>query len=147
VKPEAVLGRLVRACIEARDHPVIEERDAAVEGVALVLEQIVRERLAEDWDWDARHLSLDGLQTLSVEVEGETRLHIVGAFYLLHGRGHRMLPMEAAFSLDPGAVSTVKVAGAESVFEMPQSERQLVRGVRSAVWRHALRLHLAGDST
>ncbi len=144
VEPEAVLGNLVVGCIEARDHPAVEERDAAVEDLALVLEDIVRKRLGDELE----QASLDGIKTLTVDSDGATSLYFCGAFYLLEvGAGsrtrHRMLPMEADLSVEPGAFSIVKVAGPGSVFEMPQSERQFVRGLENAIWRHRLRLRLA----
>lgn len=143
MEPEAVLGNLVVGCIETRDHPAMEERDAAVDDLALVLEDMVRKRLGDELG----HASLDGTKTLTVDSDGASSLHIRGAFYLLEvgtaGRtGHRMLPMEADLSVERGAVSLVKVAGPDSVFEMPQSERQFVRGNENAVWRHRLDLRL-----
>ena len=143
VDPETVLGNLVVGCIETRDHPMMEERDAAVEDLSLVLEDIVRQRLGDD----LQHASLDGIKTSAVDSDGARTLHILGAFYLLEVRGggrtgHRMLPMEAHLSVEPGAVSSVKVGGQDSVFELPQSERQFVRGIETASWRHRLDLRL-----
>lgn len=138
-----LLSRFVADCIEAQDHPLVEERDKAVNDVALILQQVIRERLGDAWEWDPRFVALDGLKTLSVVSDGEKALKIVGAFYLLEGRGHRMLPIEAALTVAPGAESLVRVGGRDSVFEMPQSERQFVRGIERAEWRHTLTLRLA----
>ena len=143
MESESLLARLVAACIEAEDHPVIEERDEAVSEVALLLQQVVRERLADEWESDERYVALDGIRTLSVRTAGEKALHILGAFYLLEGHGHRMLPVEAELTVEPGAESTVKLGGRESVFELPTSERQFVRGIEGAHWRHSLSLRLA----
>jgi hypothetical protein len=143
VTSEEVLRNLVRGCIESRDHPVIEERDEAVADVALALEDFVRASLSTGGAWDSRFLSLDGLKPARVEYEGNTRLRIVGAFYLLDEHGHQMLPIEAELSISPGDVSTVKVAGSGSVFDMPQSERQFTAGIDNAEWEHHVQLVLA----
>ena len=89
-----------------------------------------------------RYFTLDGTKPLSVTADGEARLHLLGAFYLLGDRGHRMLPVDAALTIEPGEASIVKVASAQSVFDLPQSERQFIRGVEAAAWRHELRLEL-----
>ena len=145
---EAVLASLVEACIAARDHPVREEREESVHDLALSLERIVQERLADTWEWDERYAGLDGLKTLSVEVRGDRTLHIVGAFYVLVTRGggtdHRMLPVDAELSIEPGVRSTVKVAAIDCLFEIPASHRQFARGVERADWRHLVELSLAG---
>jgi hypothetical protein len=47
-EPETVSARLVATCIEARDHPLMQERDATLGDLSLVLEDIVRARLAGD---------------------------------------------------------------------------------------------------
>ena len=91
--------------------------------------------------------SLDGLKTMAVESDGATMLHIVGAFYVIvtrqgGGTDHRMLPMEAHLSLEAGATSSVKVGRQDSLFEMPQSARQFVRGVEAATDWHQLNLRL-----
>ncbi len=138
-----LLSRLVADCIEAWHRAPVEERDEAVDDVALVLQQVIMERLAAEWDWDSRFVSLDGLKTLSVESDGDQAVKLVGAFYLLEGRRHRMLPVEADLTVAPGAESLVRIGGADSVFDIPQSERQFVRGIESARWRHTLVLRLA----
>lgn len=143
VKQEIVLGNLVVGCIQTRDHPMMEEREEALAEMSLVLEDIVRKRLGEALG----NPSLDGLKTLLVESDGETTLHIVGAFYVIvtrpgGGTDLRMLPVEAHLSVKDGALSTVKVGGQDSAFEMPQSARQFARGVEAARWRHRLDLRL-----
>jgi hypothetical protein len=140
--PETVLGSLVVGCIQTRDHPVIEERDEAVGDLSLVLEDVVRKRIGDDLS-----ASFDGIRTFTVESDGEQTLHIVGAFYVLETigaghTGHRMLPLDAHLTVEPGAVSTVQVGGRDSLFEMPRSARQFVRGIESARWRHRLELRL-----
>jgi hypothetical protein len=75
-------------------------------------------------------------------------LNISGAFYTLGvaaqgRRGDPMLPMDALLSVEPGAVSIVRVAGRESLFEMPQSERQFQRAFEKAVWHHSFELRLS----
>jgi hypothetical protein len=82
--------------------------------------------------WDPRYLSLDGIQTHRVETDGSTRLRIVGAFYLLDEHGHRMLPVDADLAIKPGAASTIKIAGAESVCDMPSSERRFIAAIDPA---------------
>lgn len=139
---ETILGNLVAGCIQTQDHPAIEERDAAVGDLSLVLEDIVRKRIGGELA-----ASFDGLQTLTVQTDGERILHIAGAFYVLEttgagGTGHRMLPVQAELTLEPAATSIVKVGGRSSLFEMPQSARQLVRGIEGADWRHRLELRL-----
>lgn len=141
-EPETVLGNLVVGCIDTRDHSVIEERDEAVGDLSLVLEDIVRKRLGDELG-----TSFDGIRTFTIETDGAKTLHIVGAFYVLETigaghTGHRMLPMEAHLTVEPGAESFVKVGGRDSLFEMPQSARQSVRGVEGATWRHRLELRL-----
>lgn len=135
---KAVVATLVRGAIETRDHPSIEERDEAVAEVALALEEMVRRELRASGAWDSSWLSLDGLQPLRVETDGSARLRIVGAFYLLDEHGHRMLPVDADLSIEPGASSTIKLAGSESVFEMPHVERRFVAAVESATWAHCV---------
>jgi len=141
-EPETVLGNLVVGCIQTRDHPVIAERDEAVGDLSLVLEDIVRKRLG-----DELAASFDGIRTFTVETDGEKTLHIVGAFYVLETigaghTGHRMLPVEAHLTIEPGAESFVEVGGRDSLFEMPQSARQFVRGIEGATWRHRFELRL-----
>jgi hypothetical protein len=48
-----------------------------------------------------------------------------------------MLPMDAVLTVAPGAVSIVTVAGQESLFEVPQSERHFQRAYEAAVWRQS----------
>jgi hypothetical protein len=142
VTSAAVLANLVRGAIETREHPMIEERDEAVAELALGLEEIVRKRLSEKGAWDPRYVSLDGIQTHRVETDGSTRLRIVGAFYLLDEHGHRMLPVDADLSIKPGAVSTIKIADAASVFDMPTSERRFIAAIEQPTWQHSIRLAL-----
>jgi hypothetical protein len=54
-----------------------------------------------------------------------------------------MLPMDARLSVEPGAVSVVKVAGRESLFEVPQSERRFQSAVERASWDHSFELRLS----
>jgi|GEM_PF-4870449 hypothetical protein len=54
-----------------------------------------------------------------------------------------MLPVDALFSVEPGAVSTVRVAGRDSLFDAPQSERQFQRGFEAAVWHRSFELRLS----
>ena len=58
-----------------------------------------------------------------------SELHVVGAFYMLEGNRDRMLPVEAHLNVKPGAVSTVKLGGGDSAFELPSSERQFARSI------------------
>jgi len=37
-----------------------------------------------------------------------------------------MLPVDADISIKPGAGSTIKIAGGDSVFDMPSSERRFI---------------------
>ena len=142
MESQLLLRRAVAAGIEAQEHPATDERDEAIAEVGLVLQEVVRQQLADAWEFDSRYATLDGLRTLSVTTDGRCQLHILGAFYLLEGRGHRMLPVDAAFNVKPGTESMVRVAGRGSVFEMPTSERQFVRGVEGAEWAHTVGLRL-----
>lgn len=54
-----------------------------------------------------------------------------------------MLPMDALLSIEPGAVSIVSVAGRESLFEAPQSERQFQRAFEAAAWHQSFELRLS----
>jgi len=142
VDPETVLGNLVVGCIQTRDHPMIEERDAAIGDLSLVLEDIVRNRIGDDLS-----SSFDGIRTFIVESDGEQTLHIVGAFYVLETigaghTGHRLLPVDALLTIQPGGVSLVQVGNRDSLFDMPQSARQFVRGIERATWRHRFELRL-----
>jgi hypothetical protein len=105
----------------------------------LKLQLAVQERLGELGDFDPRFVALDGLRKLSVERDGDA-LHIVGAFFLLDGNDNRMLPMDV--HLRPAGESTVKLGGADSVFEIPTSERQFARRMAGVRWAHRLKLRL-----
>ncbi len=130
--------------IEVRDHPVVEERTKALNHVAVLLEALVREQL----DDEQLAASLDGLSTRTVVSDGESRLSIRGAFYTLGMRrggqtGDPMLPIDALLTVEPGAVSVVKVAGRGSLFAVPQSERQFQRAFEVALWPHTFELRLS----
>jgi hypothetical protein len=56
-----------------------------------------------------------------------------------------MLPMNAHLSVAPGAVSVVRVANRDGLFEMPESERQFQRAFEKAVWQHSIELRLHGS--
>jgi hypothetical protein len=107
-----------------------------------VIEDVVRERI------DDRELaaSLDGLGGSRVLPDGPTGLNVTGAFWTLqssHGHaGEWMLPMEARFSLDAGAVSVIRVATREGLFEPGSSERQFQRALADAVWQPGIELQL-----
>ncbi len=108
----------------------MEEPAKALNEVAGLLEDIVRERL----DDDRLAASLDGLHARRIAFDGDRTLSI-SAFYTpgMAGRGRTgdpMLLMDAVLSLEPGAVSIVRVAGRESLFDVPQSERQFQRASR-----------------
>jgi hypothetical protein len=103
-EPEAVLANLVEGCIQARDHPAIEERDAAVGDLSLVVEDIVRKRLGDDLA-----ASFDGIMTFTVESDSNETLHLVGAFHLLEtiGAGHEPPDAPGRSLLDTRARSGV----------------------------------------
>ena len=127
-------------CIETRDGP-LDERAEALDAVAVLLEGVVREQL-DDAELAG---SLDGLSKRTVVCD-ETTLNVTGAFYTLGwraagGRGDPMLPMDAVLSTEPGAVSVVRVAGRESLFETPESERAFQRAFAAATW-HTFELRL-----
>jgi hypothetical protein len=130
-----LLRRAVEARIAARDHPVIEERDEAAGQVGLMLQQVVRERLAEVIPRDA---SLDGVKELSADINGANRV----AFYLIAANRDRMLPVEAELNIQPGAASAVSVGGEDSIFDIPTGERQFVRRMEAVRWTHRLVLQL-----
>lgn len=138
VDAQLQLRRAVQARIESWNHPVIEERDEAAAEVALMLQEVVRERMP---DAIPPYASLDGIKELSAEIN-HNELHILGAFYLLSGSRDEMLPMEADLNVAAGAVSTVKVGGSASIFAMPTSERQFVRQMANVGWMHSLALNL-----
>jgi hypothetical protein len=121
----------------------MEERAEAVADVELMLQLVVREQLSDDWEFDSRYVTLDGIKELSVKCDGESQVQIVGAFYLLDGNCDRMLPVEARLDIKPGTESTVKLAGNDSTFAMPTSERQFARRMENVRWVHRLTLHLA----
>jgi hypothetical protein len=102
VTSRTVLATLVRGAIETRGHPMEEERDEAVAGVALVLEEVVRRELSNSGAWDSRWGSLYGVEVLRVETDGSAQFRLVGAFYLLDEHGHRILPVDADLSIEPG---------------------------------------------
>jgi hypothetical protein len=87
----------------------MEKRDKALAEVALLLEDMVRDRL-DDTQLAA---SLDGLNARHVTSEGERTLNVSGAFWTLGikqgSAGGRMLPMDARLSV--GARSRVRRAG------------------------------------
>jgi hypothetical protein len=121
----------------------MEERANALAEVAALLEDTVRERL----DDEQLAASLDGLDARRVVSDGERTLNISGAFYTLGMRAQgssqdRMLPMDAHLSVEPEAVSVVRVSNREGLFEMPESERQFQRGFEKAVWQHSFQLLL-----
>jgi predicted HAD superfamily phosphohydrolase len=135
-----LLRRAVEARIEGWDHPVIEVRDEAAGEVGLMLQEVVRQQLAEAIP---AYDSLDGVNELAAATSGGKRLYVLGAFYVLSGNRNVMLLVEADLDLTPGAASTVRVAGEASISEMPTSERQFVRRMENINWSHHLTLHLA----
>jgi hypothetical protein len=134
-----LLRRAVEARIEAWDHPLIEDRDAAAAEVGFMLQEVVRELLPEAIP---SYASLDGVKELSASTNGDEQLCVLGAFYLLRGNCDAMLPVEADMQLMPGAAPTIRVGGEASIFDMPTSERQFVRGMANVGWTHRLTLHL-----
>lgn len=149
MEPKAIRNAVI-ACIETRDHPVMEERDNALRKVEVLLEDLVREQL----DDEQLAEGLDGLNARRVVSDGETTLNISGAFHTLGmERGSQtrdpmrirtpMLPMAALLSIEPGAVSIVRVAGRESLFEAPRSERQFWRSFEAAVWHQSVEVRLS----
>lgn len=104
--------------------------------------EIVRRELSNSGASDSRWVSLDGVQVLCVETDGSARFRLVGAFYLLDEHGHRMLPVDADLSIEPGATSTIKVAGSESVLDLPHVERRFVAALEAATWPHCVNLVL-----
>jgi hypothetical protein len=143
MEPPGAIRNAVLGCIKTRDNPSIEERDKALAEVALLLEDIVRDRL-DDTELAA---SLDGLNARHVTSDVERTLNISGAFWTLgmkQGRtGDRMLPMDAHLSVEPGTVSVVRVANRQGLVEMPESERQFQRAFEKAVWQHSFELRLS----
>jgi hypothetical protein len=146
VEPKAAIRDAVVRCIDTRDHPVMEERARALDEVVRLLEDIVRERL----EAERVAVSLDGLDARCAVSDAPATLNSTGAFYTLSvGWGReadtdsRMLPMEAHLSVEPQAVSIVRVAGLESLFDTPQSERQFQWAFHNAVWRHSFELRLS----
>jgi hypothetical protein len=143
VDSQVALRRAVEAWLDTRDHPVMDERDSAADEVELMLQQVVREHLSDGWEFDPRHVTLDGMKTMPFETDGVSNVDIVGAFYLLDGTRHRMLPIEARLSVQPGSESSVMLAGPESTFAMSTNERQFARALQSVRWVYRLSLHLA----
>jgi hypothetical protein len=141
--PEGSLARLVLRFIQTRDHPAIEVRDGALNDLAESLERVVWQRLADEPELDPRYGNLDGLMQRTIEVPTPQSVHITGAFYFLHDRGHLMLPMEAHLTVEPNAPSSVRVASLNGLFDMPESEREFRRGIERASWRYSFELHLA----
>jgi hypothetical protein len=137
---QRLLRLAVEAPIEAWDHPSIEERDEAAGEVGVMLQDVVRQQLP---DAIPAYTSLDGVRELSARTEGDKRLSLVGAFYLLGGNDDSMLPVEAHLDVTPGVASTVRVGGEASVFAMPTGERQFVRRMENFDWAHCLTVHLA----
>jgi hypothetical protein len=88
------------------------------------------------------YASLHGVRELSAEISGDKQLYILGAFYLLRGNRDAMLPVEADLNVTPRAASTVRVGGKASIFDMPTSERQFVRGMENVSWTQRPTLHL-----
>lgn len=132
----------VARCIASLDDPVMEERATPLRALGVLLEDVVRERL------DDKELggSLDGLSVRRVSSDAARTLNIVGAFYTLmpgpRGEiGNQRLPMEARLSLEPGAVSTVRVGGRDSLFDQSLSERRFQR-LLEAPWPHRFDLRL-----
>lgn len=146
----SAIRNAVISYVETRDHPVMEERDKADRRLAVLLEDLVREHL----DDEQLAKGLDGLNMRRVVSDGEGTLNISGAFHTLGmERGSRrrntiriqtpMLPMDAVLSIAPGAVSVVRVAGRESLFSAPRSERQFWRAFEAAVWNQSVELQLS----
>jgi hypothetical protein len=142
--PNAIRNAVI-ACIETQDSPVMEARAEALREVAVLLEDLVREHL----DDEQLAASLDGLDARRVVFDtGEMTLNVSGALDTLGMRGGQrtadpMLPVNALFSVEPGAVSIVRVAGRESLFDAPQSERQFQRAFEAAVWHRKVELRLS----
>ena len=140
VDAHLLLGRAVEARIEVWDHPFIDEREEAAGEVGLMLQDVVREQLLHAIP---AYTSLDGVKELTAHTSAGHRLYVLGAFYLIGGNQDRMLPVEADLRVEPGATSTVKVGGEESIFELPTGERQFARRMNNVRWAHRLELRLA----
>jgi hypothetical protein len=136
----SLLAKAVRARIRDWDHPLIEERDEAAGELGLMLQEVVRQGLPQAVPPRA---ALDGLKELSAATDGDARLYIVGAFYVLMGNRNAMLPVQADLHLAAGALSTVRVADEAGIFDMATSERQFVRRMESTNWAYRLTLNLA----
>ena len=137
---QRLLRLAVVARIEAWDHPSIEERDEAAGEVGVTLQEVVRQQLP---DAIPACTSLDGVRELSARTDGDKRVDLVGAFYVLGGNDDSMLPVEAHLDVSPGAASTVRVGGEASVFAMPTGERQFARRMENVDWAYRLTFHLA----
>jgi len=74
-------------------------------------------------------------------VHGPAHLTLEDTFYVLHSRGHRMLPVIADLQIGDRP-SIVRVADRGRQFEMPVSDRQFRRGVEAARWEHTVKLDL-----
>jgi hypothetical protein len=66
-------------------QPTAWPEGRATLALALMLQQVVREQLGDGCEFDARYVALDGLKALSIMCDGESRVEIVGAFYMLDG--------------------------------------------------------------
>jgi hypothetical protein len=130
IERAAEIGEAVRRFIETQNDPALEKRTKALSDIGLLLEEVVGEDgLVDDKSLAA---SLDGLAARRVVItDDSTLLEIIGAFYALVTRdgrtGELMLPMHARLSIEPGAISTMRVSGRASMLETPKSERQFQR--------------------
>lgn len=132
--------------IEAQNDPAFDARNKALGDIGLLLERLVRENGLPDDESLGR--SVDGLAPRRVAVTNAGRVvEITGSFSTLVTRdgrtGELMLPMHARLSAAPETVSTMRVAGRESLFEPPKSEREFQRAFDKAIWAYTFELRSA----
>lgn len=138
-----MLRQAVETRIEGWDHPSIDMRDEAGGELGLMLQEVVR---AASPTVIPSSSSLDGLLELAASLMGESRLNVLGAFYLLGRNRDSMLPVEAELDVSIGAASTIRVGAGSSIFPMPRSDRQFARQMQEVEWQHEVRLTLAPSS-
>ncbi|MDA0169439.1 hypothetical protein OJ998_10110 [Solirubrobacter taibaiensis] len=134
------LSVAVRNCINTREHPRIEVREKALADVRVLLEGIVRDGLSDR----ALAASLDGLAARNVTCDWADALHLVGVLWTLglpRAEGW-VLPVKANLSLQPEAVSIVRVASRCSLMENPRSERGFQRAWARVAWHETIELRL-----
>lgn len=137
VDAQLLLGQAVRARIAAWDAPFIDDREEAAGEVGLMLQEVVRQCMPEAIP---PHAALDGVMELSARLDGNARIRLIGAFYVLMGSQNLMLPVDADLAV--GASSTIRVADEPSLFEMPTSAKQFERRMRDVERRHRVAIDL-----